>query len=378
MVVFNNLPPRMPFRQTTIINNNNFIGFGFPMHNRHIHHCGFGGGFLGGMGLFGGLSFTNMFMGTLGNIFGFGNNTQQYYPSMNYNPVNNCNCPNYSTQLNAITNELEAIKAQQKSLMDALNLDSSTNNKVEAKTKPNTSTNTESAATSNNQPQAASTNETKVETPNNTQKTETSSEVNTTNTTQPVSETQEQEAPETVNLTKSDGAKFDQALKDMLEQLGFDNLPQSTLNNVKNNVTNIYTDENGDIKFNIKGIVHDTDTDTLTEIVQRYYKEGETPKINVGKSKFHTQNSETATITDPHSGDGITAEGVSGFGLAAVVKEVQGGITSQGEIEKTNKRIIQLKSDFEQGKGRLSWAYVSQNKLMDKATYDKIISEKYS
>ena len=376
MVVFNNLPPRMPFRQTTIINNNNFIGFGFPMHNRHIHHCGFGGGFLGGMGLFGGLSFTNMFMGTLGNIFGFGNNTQQYYPSMNYNPVNNCNCPNYSTQLNAITNELEAIKAQQKSLMDALNLDSSTNNKVEAKTKPNTSTNTESAATSNNQPQAASTNETKVETPNNTQKTETSSEVNTTNTTQPVSETQEQEAPETVNLTKNDGAKFDQALKDMLEQLGFDNLPQSTLNNVKNNVTNIYTDENGDIKFNIKGIVHDTDT--LTEIVQRYYKEGETPKINVGKSKFHTQNSETATITDPHSGDGITAEGVSGFGLAAVVKEVQGGITSQGEIEKTNKRIIQLKSDFEQGKGRLSWAYVSQNKLMDKATYDKIISEKYS
>ena len=342
MVVFNNLRPRIPFRQTTIINNNNYFGVGLPMHKHHIHHYGFGGGFWRGMGLLGGLSLTNMFMGTLGNIFGFGNNNQQYYPSMNYNPMNSCNCPNYSTQLNAITNELEAIKAQQKSLMDALNIDSSANNKIE--TKPNTSTNTESAATSNNQPLAASTNETKVETPNNTQKTETSSKVNTTNTPQQVSETQEQEAPETINLTKNDGAKFDQALKNMLEQLGFDNLPQSTLNNVKNNVTNIYTDENGDIKFNIKGIVHDTDT--LTEIVQR--------------------------------GDTIEAKGVSGFGLAAVVKEVQGGITSQGEIEKTNKRITQLKSDFEQGKAKLSWAYVSQNSMMSRYAYDKIISEKYS
>ena len=374
MVVFNNLRPRIPFRQTTIINNNNYFGFGLPMHKHHSHHCGFGGGFWRGMGLLGGLSLTNMFMGTLGNIFGFGNNNQQYYPSMNYNPMNSCNCPNYSTQLNAITNELEAIKAQQKSLMDALNIDSSANNKIE--TKPNTSTNTESAATSNNQPLAASTNETKVETPNNTQKTETSSKVNTTNTPQQVSETQEQEAPETVNLTKNDGAKFDQALKDMLEQLGFDNLPQSTLNNVKNNVTNIYTDENGDIKFNIKGIVHDTDT--LTEIVQRYYKEGETSNIKVGKSQFNTQNSETAKITNPYSGDTIEAKGVSGFGLAAVVKEVQGGITSQGEIEKTNKRITQLKSDFEQGKAKLSWAYVSQNSMMSRYAYDKIISEKYS
>ena len=117
----------------------------------------------------------------------------------------------------------------------------------------------------------------------------------------------------------------------------------------------------------------------LTAIIAgRFYQSGETPYLQVGKGKFNTQGSEKNSINEPYSGSTIIANGVSEYGLKALIQEAKDGITSQGEIAKTNKRITQLKSDFENGKQKLSWAYVSQNNLMSKYSYDKIIQEKYS
>ena len=69
---------------------------------------------------------------------------------------------------------------------------------------------------------------------------------------------------------------------------------------------------------------------------------------------------------------------MSEYGLKALIQEAKNGITKQGEITKTNKRISDLKSDFISGKNKLSKAYVLQNHLMSEAEYNKIINEKYN
>ena len=83
-------------------------------------------------------------------------------------------------------------------------------------------------------------------------------------------------------------------------------------------------------------------------------------------------------IVNPLSGDTIIANGVSEYGLKALMLEAKNGITRQGEITKTNKKIANLKTAFINGENKLSRAYVLQNKLMSEAEYNKIIKEKYS
>ena len=90
------------------------------------------------------------------------------------------------------------------------------------------------------------------------------------------------------------------------------------------------------------------------------------------------KGSETKLIANPLSGDTITAKGVSEYGIKALMQDAQKGITRQGEITKTNKRISDLKTAFINGQKKLSKAYVLQNKLMTESEYNKIIQEKYS
>ena len=60
------------------------------------------------------------------------------------------------------------------------------------------------------------------------------------------------------------------------------------------------------------------------------------------------------------------------------MEDAKKGITRQGEITKTNKKIYALKAAFTNGEKKLSKAYVLQNKLMTEEEYNKIIKEKYS
>ena len=161
----------------------------------------------------------------------------------------------------------------------------------------------------------------------------------------------------------------------LLKDAGIDNLQPQEKNYIKNNISAIYTDDNGNVRYNITAVAHDTDR--VSTIASRFYEKGETPDLKVGRAKFNTQSSETNTINEPRSGDTIIANGVSEYGLKALMQEGKNGITKQGEITKTNKRISDLKSDFISGKNKLSKAYVLQNHLMSEAEYNKIINEKY-
>lgn len=366
MVVFNNLPPRHCFGRSTTIINNNFIRV--PMFRPIPRPVFFGGGCCGGGNIFNmmaGFSMAKMFMGTMSNLFGFGTQSPNYYGGYNnYNNNNSytsnnsssCNCPDYSEQIKEINNKLD-------SLLDALKPDNTNNEITTGKDKTEGSEPVDK--TSNNKNNKAD----EVKDKNNTEvkeekePAEISDKNNVNNNT-----------PST--LTKEDGEKFDNALNTILDDLGYTNLTDAQKSNIKNNISDIYQDENGNLRYNIKSVVHDTDT--VDKIIKRFYTNGETPELTVGKATFNTQNSETNTITEPHSGDTIIANNISDYGLAALINDAKGGITRQGEIGKTNKRITQLKSDFESGKNKLSWAYISQNNIMSKEAYDKIIAEKYS
>lgn len=165
-------------------------------------------------------------------------------------------------------------------------------------------------------------------------------------------------------------------LDDILKNTGFDKLDDTAKNYVKSRISQVYIDDNGNVKYDIKAVVHDGDN--LNAIINRFYTEEEKSNLEVAKAKLHTQGSESKLIVNPLSGDTIVANGVSEYGLKALMQDAQNGITKQGEITKTNKRISDLKTAFVNGEKKLSKAYVLQNKLMSEAQYDKIISEKYS
>ena len=161
-----------------------------------------------------------------------------------------------------------------------------------------------------------------------------------------------------------------------MKNTGFDKLDDTAKNYVKSRISQVYIDDNGNVKYDIKAVVHDGDD--LNAIINRFYTEEEKSNLEVAKAKLHTQGSESRLIVNPLSGDTIVANGVSEYGLKALMQDAQNGITKQGEITKTNKRISDLKTAFINGEKKLSKAYVLQNKLMTEAEYDKIINEKYS
>ena len=221
-------------------------------------------------------------------------------------------------------------------------------------------------------------------------------EINTQNETQKVNKEQKTETPtniekskettetpnnknkvETVdNSKKVEEPKQEKTLDDILNEIGFNNLDETAKNYVKSRISQVYIDNNGNIKYDIKAVVHDGDN--LNTIIDRFYTDDEKENLEVAKAKLHTQGSETKLIVNPLSGDTITANGVSEYGLKALMEDAKKGITRQGEITKTNKRIYDLKAAFTNGEKKLSKAYVLQNKLMTEEEYNKIIKEKYS
>lgn len=354
--------------RTTIINNN-IIGGHMPMMRAPHHHCCGGGGnmfqwmagysvansfmsnlFGGGMGNFGGIGNFGMF-GGLNNMFGMGS-MQGLYPgnSNNYNYNNPyVNNMDLSAKVKSLEDELADAKQQIKDLQDS-------KCKCDGKdlTQSKTPTDEELAAANKKK------NTSETDDASNKKSDEVTNKDNKSNSNE---------------VIENSDKEFDETLDKLLKDAGIDNLQPQEKNYIKNNISAIYTDDNGNVRYNITAVAHDTDR--VSTIASRFYEKGETPDLKVGRAKFNTQSSETNTINEPRSGDTIIANGVSEYGLKALMQEGKNGITKQGEITKTNKRISDLKSDFISGKNKLSKAYVLQNHLMSEAEYNKIINEKY-
>lgn len=354
--------------RTTIINNN-IIGGHMPMMRAPHHHCCGGGGnmfqwmagysvansfmsnlFGGGMGNFGGIGNFGMF-GGLNNMFGMGS-MQGLYPgnSNNYNYNNPyVNNMDLSAKVKSLEDELADAKQQIKDLQDS-------KCKCDGKdlTQSKTPTDEELAAANKKK------NTSEKDAASNKKSDEVTNKDNKSNSNE---------------VIENSDKEFDETLDKLLKDAGIDNLQPQEKNYIKNNISAIYTDDNGNVRYNITAVAHDTDR--VSTIASRFYEKGETPDLKVGRAKFNTQSSETNTINEPRSGDTIIANGVSEYGLKALMQEGKNGITKQGEITKTNKRISDLKSDFISGKNKLSKAYVLQNHLMSEAEYNKIINEKY-
>lgn len=193
---------------------------------------------------------------------------------------------------------------------------------------------------------------------------------------QPDTQNNTSQNEEIENVEFPQGQEQPKTIDDLLKDTGFANLDDTAKNYVKSRISQVYIDDNGNVKYDIKAVVHDGDD--LNAIINRFYTEEEKSNLEVAKAKLHTQGSESRLIVNPLSGDTIVANGVSEYGLKALMQDAQNGITKQGEITKTNKRISDLKTAFINGEKKLSKAYVLQNKLMTEAEYDKIINEKYS
>ena len=367
----------------TIINNN-FIGampmtYGFsrpmPVFGFGAHHCC--GGNSKALNWMLGFGLASSIVGGIMNTVNQSNNANvnsynpyQTYNTPYYNPYTNNNYTyNYSNQdlssLTAKVNKLEdELEIYQKQVQDLLQ-----NNENKGNTEVKTEVKTETTPTQqqeNTQPEI--------------QKKE---EVNTQNETPKVNKEQKTETPnnknkvETVdNSKKVEEPKQEKTLDDILNEIGFNNLDETAKNYVKSRISQVYIDNNGNIKYDIKAVVHDGDN--LNTIIDRFYTDDEKENLEVAKAKFHTQGSETKLIVNPLSGDTITANGVSEYGLKALMEDAKKGITRQGEITKTNKRIYDLKAAFTNGEKKLSKSYVLQNKLMTEEEYNKIIKEKYS
>ena len=368
----------------TIINNN-FIGgmpfsygFGRSMPMFGGHYC-CGGGVPNAFKWMLGFGLASSIVGGIMNTANQSNtnNVTSYNPYQTYNPYynpyNNNYSFNYSNQdlssLTAKVNKLEDdLATYKKQIQELLNNDNQEqNNEVKIKVStPSESSEVEEAkkqeTTHVEQPKSKEEINQSQNTPNTA-----SEEVNNTNNTQNTEE---------VAATAKKEKQEQKTLDDILNDLGFNNLDNAAKDYVKSRISQVYVDAAGNIKYDIKAVVHDGDN--LNSIINRFYTNEEQENLEIAKAKLHTQGSETRLITNPLSGDTITAKGVSEYGLKALMQDAQKGITRQGEITKTNKRISDLKTAFISGQKKLSKAYVLQNKLMTEAEYNKIIQEKYS
>ena len=193
--------------------------------------------------------------------------------------------------------------------------------------------------------------------------TEKTNEANKTDTTDKTGKTQttEETKPKTI----------DQLLNNVE---GFDKLDASEQAYVKNHISEVYEDQNGNIKYNVRAIVHDGDT--IDTIINRFYTEQEQQELNVAQNEYNTQIT-GKKIKNPSSGDTINANGVSQFGIKSLIEDSKQKITQEGEIQKTNKKMSELKDAFIKGDKKLSKEYVLQNHLMSENEYNKIIQNKY-
>ena len=348
-------------RNTTIINNN-YYGFMPIRHNfcRPMpifgHNCYNGGNMVNWMLGFG---LASSFMN---NLFG---NTQQntnYYNSYSTYPQtyypNNLNTNQYIENLTSKIEKLEDDLSICKKEIDSIKQNNENSNNKEININSNPTDEKILEKSKNN---------------NETVKTQEKNTEKSTNTEQ-AKKTEQATKPEKTQEQKEETPKtLDEILNENNDFKALDNNAKSY---VKSKISQVYIDENGNIKYDIKAIVHDGDN--LNTIINRFYTEEEKNNLEIAKAKLHTQGSETNIILNPLSGDTITANGVSEYGLKALMQDAKNGITKQGEITKTNKRISDLKTSFINGEKKLSKAYVLQNKLMSEAQYNKIIQEKYS
>ena len=339
----------------TIINNN-FIGgmpfsygFGRSMPMFGGHYC-CGGGVPNAFKWMLGFGLASSIVGGIMNTTNQSNtnNVTSYNPYQTYNPYynpyNNNYSFNYSNQdlssLTAKVNKLEDdLATYKKQIQELLNNDNQEqNNEVKTKVStPRESSEVEEAkkqeTTHVEQPKSKEEINQSQNTPNTA-----SEEVNNTNNTQNAEE---------VAATAKKEKEEQKTLDDILNDLGFNNLDNAAKDYVKSRISQVYVDAAGNIKYDIKAVVHDGDN--LNSIINRFYTNEEQENLEIAKAKLHTQGSETRLITNPLSGDTITAKGVSEYGLKALMQDAQKGITRQGEITKTNKRISDLKTAFISG-----------------------------
>ena len=116
--------------------------------------------------------------------------------------------------------------------------------------------------------------------------------------------------------------------RDLNDIEDFNNLDNVQKDYVKKRIENAYTDENGNIKYDIKAIVHDGDT--MASIINRFYTKEEQQKLNVAENDYNTQIA-GQKIKNPASGDTIVANGVSEYGLKALIEDAKQGINRDGE-----------------------------------------------
>ena len=381
--------PRTFLGGSKTIINNNFIG-GMPMMRAAFRPCHmpfFGGHCFGGaskaFNLMLGFGLASSLIGNITGLFSKQNNNlnNMYYDSLNnyyypgYTPANNYN--NYINSNNLETQYLTTLNSKVENLEEQLSryqkeLDNIKKNQ------------TEQTATREITPDKSVPAD-EIETVQDIPETETIQEENKYH--EPINNVEENKSEQTITPTNAEQDEIEigteikpeespKTLDDYLNNAGFDKLDSTAQNYVKSRISNAYLDENGNVKYDIKAIVHDGDN--LNSIIDRFYSKDEKSSLEVAKAKLHTQGSETRLIVNPLSGDTIIANGVSEYGLKALMLEAKNGITRQGEITKTNKKIANLKTAFINGENKLSRAYVLQNKLMSEAEYNKIIKEKYS
>ena len=336
-----------------VIINNYGVRPMFPSMGRPVfihHNCGGGFnrlfGFMAGMNLLSNIfgSFNHINTPMYNNYGQFGSFGQyNHYGFMGQNP--GVSSSSLNTRLEKIENEIDSIGKQIEDMKKA---------GCDCNKEPEGADNTDAPAK-----------------PEPTKPVQATEETNQTNNTQqpdkpvstnPVENSEEQTEPKTL----------DEVLNDIED---FNNLDNVQKDYVKKRIENAYTDENGNIKYDIKAIVHDGDT--MASIINRFYTKEEQQKLNVAENDYNTQIA-GQKIKNPASGDTIVANGVSEYGLKALIEDAKQGINRDGEIQKTNKKMNELKEAFKKGEKKLSKEYVLQNHLMTEAEYNKIIESKYS
>lgn len=324
----------------TIINNN-FFGaqpfgmsmFGYGMGGCHCNHN------RGMSNLFGLMALNSMFGGNQsGGMFGLNFNNM-------FNPFGNFgNWSNLGTQNNENTNS--SLGAKVKSLEDQL---ASANKKIK-----------------DLEAEKAKAEKDKGNEISSSKKAENSTEVGKTQPTEGAGKVQK---PTEENTKPAD---IDKKL-DTIN--GYKDLTADQQKYVKDKIKNQHTDDKGNTTYDISAIVHSGDT--IDKVINRFYKPNENhDNTNIPEFGYNTQTS-GKKVKNPKVGEEVALNGISDFGLEALVKDAKNEITKESEIQKTNNEMHELLNNFKSGKQKLSKEYVLQNHMMTETAYDKLIKEKY-
>ena len=297
-------------------------------------------------------------MNILSNLFGYNNNRMATpymgYQSSMYNPyTTQFQSANYNSLMSRISSLTKEVDSLQKQIDDI--------EKAKSNSKDNGTSSTDKTDKSDKTDKAGKTDKTdSANKSNEVGKTDKTGEANKTDSTQ---------------NSKKAGDDKPKTIDELLNNIdGFDKLDSSEQQYVKNHIVQAYEDQNGNIKYNIRAVVHDGDT--LDKIIDRFYNDKEKEELNVKENEYNSQIS-GKKVKNPNSGDTINANGVSEYGIKALMEDSKQKITKDGEIQKTNKKMSELKNAFIKGEKKLSKAYVLQNHMMSEKEYNKIIQNKY-